>query len=109
MCVKIICYTRLIEIYIRAAFAPIAFSDFFHNGFQGGGWRFLKSFLAVCLQGAVILCIGAIFGALMPVIFNLGGDTTFFSAMGRYFAILAAAVMLMFKSLSLTKEFVGVN
>lgn len=109
MCVKIICYTRLIEIYIRAAFAPIAFSDFFHNGFQGGGWRFLKSFLAVCLQGAVILCIGAIFGALMPVIFNLGGDTTFFSAMGRYFAILAAAVMLMFKSLSITKEFVGVN
>lgn len=109
MCVKIICYTRLIEIYIRAAFAPIAFSDFFHNGFQGSGWRFLKAFLAVCLQGAVILCIGAVFSALMPVIFNLDGDTTFFSAMGRYFAILAAAVMLMFKSLSLTKEFVGVN
>ena len=109
LCVKIICYTRLIEIYIRAAFAPIAFSDFFHNGFQGSGWRFLKAFLAVCLQGAVILCIGAIFSALMPVIFNLNGDTTFFSAMGRYFAILAAAVMLMFKSLSLTKEFVGVN
>ena len=80
-----------------------------HNGFQGSGWRFLKAFLAVCLQGAVILCIGAVFSALMPVIFNLGGETTFFSAMGRYFAILAAAVMLMFKSLSLTKEFVGVN
>lgn len=109
LCVKIICYTRLIEIYIRAAFAPIAFSDFFHNGFQGSGWRFLKSFLAVCLQGAVILCIGAVFSALMPVIFNLSGDTDFFPAMGRYLAILAAAVMLMFKSLSLTKEFVGVN
>lgn len=109
MCVKIICYTRLIEIYIRAAFAPIAFSDFFHNGFQGSGWRFLKSFLAVCLQGAVILCIGTIFSALMPVIFNFEGDIEFFPAMGRYFAILAAAVMLMFKSLSLTKEFVGVN
>ncbi len=49
MCVKIICYTRLIEIYIRAAFAPIAFSDFFHNGFQGSGWRFLKHSLpSVC-------------------------------------------------------------
>ena len=55
------------------------------------------------------MCIGAVFSALMPVIFNLGGDTSFFYAMGRYFAILAAAVMLMFKSLSLTKEFVGVN
>lgn len=109
LCVKIICYTRLIEIYIRAAFAPIAFTDFFHNGFQGAGWRFLKSFLAVCLQGAVILCIGAIFTALMPVVFNLSGDTEFFPAMGRYLAILAAAVMLMLKSLSLTKEFLGVN
>lgn len=109
MCVKIICYTRIIEIYIRAAFAPIAFCDFFQNGFQGAGWRFLKAFLAVCLQGAVIVAIAAIYTAVMPIVFNMDNDPTFFDVMGRYLAILAAAVMLMFKSLSLTKEFVGVN
>ena len=46
---------------------------------------------------------------LMPIVFNMDNDPTFFDVMGRYLAILAAAVMLMFKSLSLTKEFVGVN
>lgn len=108
LCVKIICYTRLIEIYVRASFAPIAFSDFFHNGFQGAGWRFLKSFLAVCLQGAVILCIAKIYVALGPVVFNPDG-ANLFSVIGRYLAILAATCMLLFKSLSLTKEFLGVN
>jgi len=32
LAVKIICYSRLIEILIRTAFAPIALSDFFHHG-----------------------------------------------------------------------------
>lgn len=109
LCVKIICYTRLIEIYVRAAFAPIAFSDFFHHGFQGAGWRFLKSFLAVCLQGAVILCIAMVYTSLVPVMFSTSGGATFAAMLGRYIAILAAACMLLFKSLSLTKEFLGVN
>ena len=50
LCVSIICYSRVIEIYVRATFAPIALSDFFHSGLHGSGWRYLKSFLAVALQ-----------------------------------------------------------
>jgi len=107
MCVKIIIYTRVIEIYIRAAFAPIAFSDFFQHGFQGAGWRHLKNFLAVSIQGAVIYVIAVIFTNLSGVIFQPGAD--WLEAMGMYFAFLAAAVMLMFRSLSLSREFVGAN
>ncbi len=106
--VKIICYTRLIEIYIRASFAPIALSDFFKNGFQGGGWRFLKSFFAVCLQGAVILGIAIFFSALCKSLLP-ADKTNLFTFLGYYFAIGCSAIMLMFRSLSLSKEIMGVN
>ncbi len=107
LCVSIICYTRVIEIYIRASFAPIALSDFFHSGLQGAGWRFIKSFLAVCLQGAMILVIAVIFSALMKQI--SADDQNLFTFIGKYIAFFASSIMLMFKSLSLTKELIGVN
>lgn len=108
--VKIICYTRVIEIYARAAFAPIALSDFFHSGFQGAGWRFLKSFLAVCLQGALILVINAIYSTLFDVIAgSVDTKLSLFAFLGVYLAIMASACMLMFKSLSLAKELLGIN
>jgi len=109
--VLIICYTRVVEIYARATFAPIALSDFFHHGFQGAGWRFLKSFLAVCLQGAMILVISMIYTALFTGIQKeiTESELSFLAAMGSLIAFMAATCMLMLKSLSLTKEMMGVN
>ena len=105
--VSIICYTRMIEIYFRATFAPIAISDFFHSGLQSAGWRFLKNFLAVCLQGAAILVIAIIYAKLME---NLTVDeTNLFKFIGKYMAFYASAIMLMLKSLSLTKEVLGTS
>lgn len=110
ICVNIICYTRVIEIYARATFAPVALSDFFQNGFQGAGWRFLKSFLAVCLQGALLLVIATIFSTLFEaVLMNGNANRSLFASIGTYLAFLAASVMLMFKSQSICKELLGVN
>lgn len=105
MAVKIICYTRVIEIYVRAIFYPFAISDFFHGGLQSGGWRFIKNFFAVCLQGGVILVIASMFSVLFSDI--VVNESNLFSFTGLYLSFLAAAVMLMFKSLSLTKEILG--
>jgi len=105
LCVSIICYSRVIEIYARATFAPIALSDFFHSGMQGGGWRFLKNFLAVSLQGAMLLVIAAIFSALFKQL--VVDEQNLFAFIGTYLAFFASAIMLMFKSLSLTKEIIG--
>lgn len=107
LCVSIICYTRVVEIYYRATFAPIALADFFHSGLQGSGWRFLKSFLAVCLQGGTILVIAILFSALVGQ--HVADEQNLFKFIGGYLAFAASAVMLMFKSLGLTKEIVGVN
>ena len=109
LCVKIICYTRLIEIYVRACFAPLALSDFFKNGFQGGGWRYLKSFLAVCIQGAVILAIAVLYSKLLGSIMVTPDETNVFEFSGISLAIGASAVMLMFRSLGICKEILGVN
>lgn len=105
LCVSVICYSRVIEIYARAIFMPIAISDFFHTGLQGGGWRFLKNFLAVSLQGAMILVIAIIYSKLFSTLTVT--DSNLFTFIGKYLAFYASAIMLMFKSLPLTKEVLG--
>lgn len=107
LCVGVICYSRVIEIYARATFAPVAIADFFHSGLHGSGFRFLKSFLAVSLQGAMILVIAMIFSSLFGSI--TVNEANLFKFIGKYLAFYAAALMMMFKSLSLTKEVIGVN
>ena len=104
---KILCYSRIIEIYIRALFAPIAFSDFFHTGFGGAGWNFLKSFAAVCIQGAMCVGILMIYCGLSKTIISGGGAAA--AVIGKSLAFMAAACMLMFKTQSLAKELLGVR
>ena len=105
--VSVICYTRVMEIYIRATFAPVALADFFHSGLQGSGWRYLKNFLAVCLQGGFILVVAVIYSALMQQLTVT--ETDLFKFTGVFIAFGASACMILFKSLSLTKELVGTN
>lgn len=104
--IAVICYSRVGEIYIKAAYTPIALSDFMHSGFQGTGWRHLKSFFASCLQGAIIFLIAVIFSALFQTI-TIDSGLELFKFLGAYLAFYASAVMLMFKSLPLAKEIVG--
>ena len=116
LAVFVVGFSRLIEIYTRAALCPIALADFFQHGLQGAGWRFLKSFLAICLQGLTMMIIMAVFSVLfshVPDIVRLiygdpeGGVNLFFY-IGIFLMIYASTVMLLFKSLTLTKELVGV-
>ncbi len=110
LAVQVVCYSRILEIYVRAAFSPVALADIFHSGLNGPGWRFLKNFLATALQGAIILVIAILYSALIQ---SIGIDTTNFgdilTFVGKYILIYASGVVLIFKSLGLTKEIVGTN
>lgn len=108
LAISLICYSRVIEIYVRAVMAPIALSDFYHGGLQSTGWRFLKSFFAVSLQGATILTISIIFSLMIQTI-TVAEASHPMVFIGSYLAFYGSAVMLMFKSLPLTKELVGAN
>ncbi len=106
LAISIICYSRVVEIYARASLAPIALSDFFQSGLQGAGWRFLKNFLASCIQGAMILVIAIVFSHLYAAVV-ISDSTNMITLAGKYLAFYASAVMLMFKSLPLARELVG--
>lgn len=54
---NVISWTRTSEILIRAMLAPIAMPDLFSDGLRSNGFRYLRKFAAVCLQGAAILII----------------------------------------------------
>ena len=108
---KLVMYSRIIDIYLRAMAAPIAFADFYHGGLQSAGFRYLKNFLAVGLQGALIMMIVSIYSILVATVVPTGfnGLGAFFKFFGLYAAFMASAVMLMFKSMSLAKEIVGTS
>ncbi len=106
-CAYFICYSRLIEMMVRMLAAPIALSDFMSEGLHGAGWRFLKNFLAICLQGALMAAICSLYPTIMTSVVTTSDD--FWITTLKYIAISFSAIALMFKSLSLAKELVGTS
>ena len=110
LCVYIVCYSRMIELYVRVAFAPIALSDFFHSGIHSNGWRYLKDFFALCLQGFLILVIAVVYAKLFSgLISGMENIVDLITYLGRFVAYYASAIMLLFKTRGIAKEIVGVN
>lgn len=109
--IKVIAYSRLFELLLRGAIAPLAFSDFFGQGMQGAGYKFLKNYFAVAIQGIIIYVILLLLSIIMvDVIAAYVNDTmSLIAFFGTYFATLFAAISLILKSLSLSKELIGVN
>ena len=106
-CVYCICYSRLIEMLVRMLAAPIALSDFMSEGLHGAGWRYLKNFLAICLQGLLIVAIAQMYPLIMGGV--LTGTGSFWTVILKFIAFSFSAIALMFKSLSLSKELVGTS
>lgn len=104
---QFICYSRIIEMLLRMLAAPIALSDFMTEGLHGAGWRYLKTFLAICLQGMIIVAIAEIYPLTMNAV--LSDCVGFWETTMRYLAFSFAAIALMFKSLTITKELVGTS
>lgn len=48
-------YSRFFKIYMYIAIAPIPLSTFAGDGTSQIGWQFVKSFIGVCLEGALIV------------------------------------------------------
>lgn len=106
---KFVCYSRIIEIMIRTIIAPVAIGDMFSEGMHGSGFRFLKSYLAVCLQGMIIFCIAFLFSLISADVLTGAGiqNMNFLEYSTMYLTMGFACVALITKSLSLAKELVG--
>ncbi len=104
--INFVCYTRLIEFYIKTITAPIALSDFFTEGVHGNGWKFIKGYIAIALQAGVIMLAVVVFNGIADGIVEGAGDG-YWAFLIKYLALGFATIGIMIKSLSLTKEVVG--
>jgi len=58
-------YGRFFRLYIYTAIAPIPLSTFGGEGFSSTGKAFLKSYIGVCLEGAIIVLACIIYSAIV--------------------------------------------
>ena len=72
----LISFSRFIEILVRFAFAPVGMAPLVSGGSKSAGYRYIKKFAAVLLQGAV--CVLA-FGAANVVIGYSNEVASFFA------------------------------
>ena len=56
-------YGRFFKIYMYAALSPVAFASFSGEGTSHFGKAFLRSYVGVCMEGAVIVLACIIFSA----------------------------------------------
>lgn len=107
--INFIMYSRLLKQYLMATFAPIALSDTISGGFNSRGFKYIKQYLALCLQGLIILITVYASSTVIKYI-NGGGELTakftieFFAAYLISQLVVAASIM---KSEQIAKEIIG--
>ena len=110
LAIKIVCYTRIFELYLKTMIAPLGMSDVVTKGFEGNGLRFFKNYFATCLQGAIIVGVSIIYGAilssLLPTI-DAAAETSIAGLAGTALVMGFAALSMMMKAGQIAKEVLG--
>lgn len=111
LAIKIVCYTRIFELYLKTMIAPLGMSDVVTKGLEGNGLRFFKNYFATCLQGAIIVGIsiiyGAILGSILPSAEAIAAETSIAGLAGTALVMGFAALSMMMKAGQIAKEVLG--
>lgn len=99
--IQIIVYMRFFQMIIRAFFAPLALGDIYSGGPNPTAVRYIRGFLAVCLQGVIIVGAMIVYSFLVPT----GGDSPGFLTSIVFFFALMGFVS---KTEGLARELCGV-
>ncbi len=100
LCVFIIIYGRMIEIYLTVSVAPIPFSTMINREWSGIGNGYLKSLFALAFQGFLIMVCVAIYAVLLQ---SITAATSVHLAIWGCAGYTALLCMTLFKSGSLSK------
>ena len=95
-------YSRFFKLYMYTAFAPIPLSSFAGEATSFMGKAFIKSYMGVCMEGAVIVLACLIFSAFTSS-GNFGLVDAESSAVGKVLAYLAEAIFNMLVLVGLIK------
>jgi hypothetical protein len=106
LCVFIIIYGRMIEIYLTCSIAPIPFSTMVNREWGHIGNSYLKSLFALAFQGFLIMVCIAIYAVLLQSITASGNIHTMVWTTAGYTILL---VFTLFKTSSLSKSIWGAH
>jgi hypothetical protein len=104
LCVFIIIYGRMIEIYITISIAPIPFSTMVNREWGGIGNSYLKSLFALAFQGFLIMVCVAIYAVLLQ---GITAAANIHAAVWGCAAYTTLLVLILFKSGSMSKAIFG--
>ena len=112
-CISIACFSRVIELMLRACFMPVAMALVVEDGMHGAGGRYLKRFCAVCLQGPAMLLISKIHSAIVSAPIEefcakgISSGGQLLSSVAPLLGVSFATVALCFKSSSIVNDVFG--
>lgn len=112
----IIGFSRFLELSLRAAFMPIAIALISDDGWRGAAGRYIRKFIAICAQGAVLTVLMNILQGGIPTCFGWEFDSSgipIFSSIPLFTSIVyvigfsIAVVSIMFKSIGIINDVFG--
>ena len=106
LCVFIIIYGRMIEIYLTCSIAPIPFSTMVNREWGSMGNNYLKSLFALAFQGFLIMVCVAIYAVLLQSITSSSNIHTAIWGCAGYTVLLCFTL---FKTGSLSKAIWGAH
>lgn len=101
----VICFSRLLEMAIRATFMPIALGLMSDDGWKGASGRYIKKFLSLCCQGGVLVALACVSDGAMTA---LATADTSMSTLIVQAGVALATVAMMFKSIGFINDAFGV-
>ena len=107
--VYIVSFTRVLEMSVRAVFMPIAFALLSDDGWRGAGGRYIKKFIAICAQGAVLILIGEVASfAILTSMTTVGSNNgNFLMSIVIDLGIAYAGISMMFRSIGIINDVFG--
>jgi hypothetical protein len=104
LCVFLIIYGRMIEIYLTISVAPIPFSTMVNREWGGIGNHYLKSLFALAFQGFLIMVCVAIYAVLLQ---GIASSANVHAAVWGCAAYSLLLVLILFKTGSMSKAIFG--
>lgn len=103
---RIVSYSIIIELGVRRAFIPFAIGDIGVEGLRSNGFRYLKKYLSVYVQQAVILITCIVLSALTTAVLTNGMTEVSTSGSAEELAISGSTIILNILGLNLAGVFI---
>ena len=105
--VFVICYGRIVELYVFTAVSPIPIATLSSEEYAGTSKRFFQHYIAICLHGLIIVLVCMLFGGLAKTI--LVGDAGADLGVGKSITLSIVLILVLSKSESWARQITGVN